>query len=49
MTNKRHAQTPLSSEPPQHLAGMTLRNRALGQSDITIGFLKRMQLHFLSP
>ena len=37
MTNKRHAQTPLSSEPPQHLAGMTLRNRALGQSDITMG------------
>jgi hypothetical protein len=37
MTNKRHAQTPLSSEPPQHLAGMTLRNRALGQSDIAMG------------
>ena len=37
MTKKRHAQTLLSSEPPQHLAGMTLRNRALGQSDITMG------------
>ena len=37
MTNKRHAQTPLSSEPPQHLVGMTLRKRELGQSDITMG------------
>ena len=37
MTNKRHAQTPLSSEPPQHLAAMTLWNRALGQSDIGMG------------
>ena len=37
MTNKRHAQTPLTSEPPQHLTGMTLRNRALGQSDIAMG------------
>ncbi len=37
MTNKRHAQTPLSSEPPQHLAAMTLWNRALDQSDIGMG------------
>ncbi len=37
MTNKRHAHTPFSSEPPQHLAAMTLWNRALGQSDIGMG------------
>ncbi len=37
MTYKRHAQTPLSSEPPQHLAAMALWNRALGQSDIGMG------------
>jgi hypothetical protein len=37
MANKRYAKTPLSSEPPQTFDGISLKNRALGQSDDDFG------------